>query len=198
MLARVPDRMTGAEYLAWEERQDKRWELVGGRPVLRAERKGWITPEGVAGGSYLHAMIKGNIDAALRARLRGGPCRSLTSDLRIRVSDTEYRYPDVVVDCGPASTQLYASQPRVVFEVLSPANTRRDQDEREDDFKLVGAVQQIVFVDSREPFARAWTRAGDLWPTSRVQGLDAALSLSSLGLSIPLHEVYEGWRFPPA
>jgi hypothetical protein len=35
----------------------------------------------------------------------------------------------------------------------------------------------------------------DLWPTSRAQGLQSALELTSLGLTIPLTEVYEGWTF---
>lgn len=195
MLARAPSPMTETEYLAWEDQQLEKWELVDGQPVLRAERKGWITPEGMAGGSYLHAVVCGNIDRALNRRLRGGSCRAVQANVRVRVNARTYRYLDVIVDCGPISRLLYAPEPRIVFEVLSPSNTLRHQGESEEDYKGVASIEQVVFVDTREPFARTWTRAGDLWLRGRAEGLESAIDLTPLGLTLPLAEVYEGWSF---
>ena len=63
--------MTLAEFLAWEERQEQRYEFDGSEPVA------------MAGGTATHADIQANITTALRSRLRGKPCKFYGSDLKI-------------------------------------------------------------------------------------------------------------------
>jgi Uma2 family endonuclease len=61
--------MTLAEFLAWEERQEQRYEFDGSEPVA------------MAGGSLAHAAIQRNLALALGTRLRGKPCQFFGSDL---------------------------------------------------------------------------------------------------------------------
>src|SRR5271169_2727952 len=60
--------MTLAEFLAWEERQELRYEFDGSEPVA------------MAGGSLAHAAIQRNLALALGSRLRGKPCQFFGSD----------------------------------------------------------------------------------------------------------------------
>ncbi len=101
--------MTLDEFLAWEERQDARWEFNGFAPVARI------------GGTQEHSTIQANLITALGIRLRGTGCRAYGSDFKIEV-DGSIRYPDAFVRCSqsPRGTTL-ADDPIVVFEILSPS-----------------------------------------------------------------------------
>jgi Uma2 family endonuclease len=66
----LPRPWTVEDFLAWERRQPERYEFVGG--VIRM----------MVGGSNAHTIIKGNVFAALRARLQGQPCRAPAKDRR--------------------------------------------------------------------------------------------------------------------
>jgi Uma2 family endonuclease len=75
--------MTLAEFLAWEERQELRYEFDGFAPVA------------MTGGTRAHETIHVNLLIALGNRLRGGPCRAYGSDLKIEVAG-RIRYPDAL------------------------------------------------------------------------------------------------------
>jgi hypothetical protein len=72
-LAQSTVRMTVADFLAWEERQELRWEFDGFAPVA------------MTGGTEAHEIIQINLVNALTNRLRGTPCRAYGSNLKIRV-----------------------------------------------------------------------------------------------------------------
>ena len=65
--------MTPEQFLAWEARQDLKWEFDGFQPVA------------MTGGTFGHSRIQGNLIAALIARLRGRPCQPCGPDVRVQV-----------------------------------------------------------------------------------------------------------------
>ncbi len=175
-----PTGLSPEQYLVWEQDQEDRYELVDGQVRM------------MAGGTHSHHLIALNIAMALRTVLRGGPCVPLT-ERKVLTPRSNYRYPDVVVDCGrPAANDLAADQPRVVFEVESPSNTAIDEFERFEDYQSAPSIQQIVLVSQTSARARIYTRAGTDWRAETVTGLEAALDLSALGCTLLLAEVFEG------
>lgn len=54
----------------------------------------------MTGGTAGHSIITQNLHAALRARLRGSPCRSLGPDAGVETVGTAVRYPDALVTCA--------------------------------------------------------------------------------------------------
>jgi Putative restriction endonuclease len=107
-------RMRQDEFLAWQEHQDRLYELVDGIPVLPLKM--------MTGASQAHDRVVVNIIAALHRQLRGTPCRPTTDDLAVRVPAGNVRRPDVAVECGQAERrELAVREPRVVIEVLSPS-----------------------------------------------------------------------------
>ncbi len=104
--------LTPQEYLARERLAGIRSEFYRGEMFA------------MAGASWEHTLIKDNLARQARNQLERGPCRVLTSDLRVKVNATGlYTYPDIVVVCDEPQfednqfdTLLY---PRVVVEVLS-------------------------------------------------------------------------------
>jgi Uma2 family endonuclease len=176
--------MTGEEYLAWEARQERKHELVNG--VVRL----------MAGGTVAHNTIALNCAVALRIGLKGGPCNVFVSDLKVRTRDHGYRYPDVTVDCGaPNSKDLFADKPTVIVEVLSPSTEWFDETDKLDEYRSIASVNHVVLLSQQRPFARVWTRDGELWRTQDADGMDAEIALSTLGLRLAMNDVYEGVEF---
>jgi Uma2 family endonuclease len=191
MLApRHPDPMSVEDFLAWEQTQDEKWELVDGEPVLRRTRL-------MAGGTQRHALLAANIIAALHPRLRGGPCRALTSDMKVR-TDVAVRYPDVTVDCGTESRSHTAQAPKILFEVLSPSNSTFQQTRLLADYQAIETVEEVVFISQDAAEAQSWRRVANGWTLQDHQGLEAEIPIQSLGFALPMAEIYEGAAFDPA
>src|SRR3954464_10932464 len=81
--------MTRAEFLAWEDGQERKHEFDGIRPVA------------MPGGTLAHAAIQRNLAVALHTRLRGKPCDFFGSDLKFLTAEGTVRYPDGMVVCAP-------------------------------------------------------------------------------------------------
>lgn len=183
--ALTPDRMTPSEFLSWEKTQEDRYELVDGRPRL------------MAGGTHNHHLIALNIAVALRGALKKGPCTPLM-ERKVLTLRSNYRYPDVLVECGkPDANDLAASDPKVVFEVESPSNSAIDELERFEDYQSVPGIAQIVIVSQTSARARIYTRDGAGWRAETVSGVEAELQLSALGCILLLTDVFDGVEFTP-
>ncbi|WP_207461727.1 Uma2 family endonuclease [Azospirillum sp. SYSU D00513] len=172
------------DFLAWEERQAERYELLDGRPVM------------MTGGTQAHALIAANLIASLRPLLRGGPCRPGGSDLRVPMPGTgNSRYPDVTIDCGPFDrTSHDATEPAVVFEVLSKSTRWYDQTTKLRDYDSVPSIRQYVCVSQDEPRVSVWTRGaeGRLLPRDDVTAGAVALEIAGHAVTLPLTDIYEG------
>jgi Uma2 family endonuclease len=104
--------ITLAEFLAWEERQEVRYEFDGFEPVA------------MTGGTIAHDQITFDLRTALVARRAGKPCRPLGPNVKI-IADGRVRYPDAIVVCRPVSpAATVAGDPVVVFEVLSEGSSQ--------------------------------------------------------------------------
>lgn len=159
----------------------------------------------MAGGSADHSLIITNLIADVHARLKGKPCRVYEGNLRVRAGAAPcYVYPDATVVCGhrefdPADPNgETVTNPRVVFEVLSPSTEAYDRGEKFDGYREAGPLEEYVLIWQRTPRVEVFTRQGDgTWSFVAVTGLDAAARLRALQVDLPLAEVYAGVEFPP-
>lgn len=188
MLAQTTGPMTLEAFLEWEARQEEKHELIDGVPVRRWDARM------MAGGTNSHAVIAANLVVALAQRLRGAPCRAVGSDLKTESPTGAARYPDVTVDRGPlVRNSLLASEPRALFEVLSPSNGLRQQLRLLEDYQAIASAAHIVFVEQDRPSVLVWSRADDgSWARTELDGAQAVLDLPGIGVSLTLAEVYEG------
>jgi Uma2 family endonuclease len=172
--------MTLDEFLAWERRQDLRYEFDGFEPIA------------MTGGTLGHSAIASNLDFALRHRLRGSPCRAFRGDVKIVVAD-HVRYPDAVVTCSPAPpTTEIVPEPVVVFEVLSASTARTDRTVKNAEYRATASIQHYVMLEQSVAAATVFTRAGEDWIGRLVTGIDAVLDLPALNIRVPLGEIYAG------
>lgn len=179
--------MTSDEFLIWRQGQEGTWEFVDGAP-----RRKFANPLNMmAGGTRNHARVAANLIVSLTARLRGGPCEPIGSDLAVRNKKGGVRQPDVVVDCGYGEGEdLTANEPRVIFEVLSPSTRRLDFVRKADEYRQLASLGHLVLLEADRPYAYLWTRDADDWAVQEVEGIEAELNLSAIDVVVPLAEVY--------
>ena len=172
--------MSLEEFLAWEEQQELRWEYDGSQAVA------------MIGGTQTHAIIQGNVIAALNVRLRGTPCRAVGSDLKVQTSGS-VRYPDAFVfrNPGPGSTTSI-SEPVVIFEIISPSTGGIDRITKNREYAAIPSVRRrYVMLEQEEVGATMFERSGDDW-VGRILDAGAVLHMPEIGIEVPLAEFYDG------
>lgn len=102
------------EFLAWERRQELRYEFDGSAPVA------------MTGGTLNHSAIATRLVNRLEARI-GARCRAYRGDVKTLAAG-RVRYPDAAVTWSPIDGQSdILPNPVVVFEVLSSSTASVDR-----------------------------------------------------------------------
>ena len=190
-------RLTAAEYLAIESTSEIRHEFLDGEMFA------------MSGGSLWHNLIKDNFARAVANRLSGGTCRVVTSDQRLKVDATGlYTYPDVLVFCGPPvmedGVHHTLTNASLVAEVLSNSTEKYDRGIKFSHYRRLDTLQEYLLIAqdrfSVEVFQRqdagSSSAGSDAWLLSAAAEREAEVRLS-LGITVPLAEIYAGVEFPP-
>ena len=116
-------------------------------------------------------------------------------DVKVRLaigSDVYVYYPDLMVVCDPGEkADRYVANPKVIVEVLSESTARIDRHEKRVHYGLIRALEEYVIV-AHEIVQVTIYRRCESWRPAVLDSLDATLELRSIGLAIPLAQIYEG------
>ena len=171
------------EYLAGEEQSEVRHEYIDG--VVHA----------MAGGTDAHNLISGNIFAAIRALLRGGPCRVYIADFLVRLSLEQkdvFYYPDVMVVCDPRDTEpRFKRHPKLIVEVLSETTDRIDRGEKLLSYTRIDSLEEYVLAAQDRMEVTSFRKANG-WKPEVFARVDQEVEFRSVGLKMGLGDVYEG------
>ncbi|MGH6900197.1 MAG: Uma2 family endonuclease [Geminicoccaceae bacterium] len=174
----MPRPWTVEDFLAWERRQAERYEFVGG--VIRM----------MVGGSNAHTIIKDNVVSALRARLRGQPCRALGERPKV-VTATATMYPDAIVVCGPidlAEDQVRA--PAVVVEVLSRGAEDHDRGAKWVAYRDLESLQHYLLIAQDARRIEVYSREAKRWSLQVLAPPDL-VALPAIGVQLTFDEIYQ-------
>jgi Uma2 family endonuclease len=158
----------------------------------------------MAGASENHDMIAVNVLADLRARLRGGPCRPFSADMRVQIPEAaRYTYPDVTVVCGERQfadgRRDVLLNPTLVVEVLSPSTEAYNRGDKAQAYRQLASLQEYLLIAPDRPHVEQYTRQADgRWLLSEAHQLAAVVRLASIRCDLSLADVYEGVSFEPA
>jgi Uma2 family endonuclease len=172
-----------AEYLAFEASSNVKHEYLEGQIYA------------MAGGTPDHAALAAAVIGLLFPQLRGGTCRALDSDLRVRVRATGLAtYPDVTVVCGPRELDPddphAVTNPTLIVEVSSPSTEEYDRSDKFEHYKQLPSLKQYVIVSHREHNVTVWSRnTGETW-TSAIAQDGRSAELSSVSANIDVRELY--------
>jgi Uma2 family endonuclease len=175
--------MTVDEFYAFTDTrpEGEKWELIEGEPILNASP------------SRLHQRIAGNVFFALTIRQReiGAPWEA-SLPLGVRVSEKDRPEPDVLV--FPWDHRLPAGQRDrddvlVVFEVLSSSTEKRDLGWKRKAYPSLPSLTHYVAISQDAVDVRVFAR-DDAFEGQRFLSLNEAIDLRSLGISLPVAEIY--------
>ncbi len=188
MVSTIKRRYSLDEYRALEEKAEGRSEF----------RDGEIVP--MPGGTLKHSRISGNIFAFLKFLLRDTQFEPINSDLRLWIP--EHRrgvYPDVMLFEG--EPQLNGNRldevlnPILIVEVLSPSTADYDRQSKFRMYRSIQSFREYLLVEQDEPFVEHYSKQAQGWLLSDFNGLENSISLSSVGIELPIAEIYRGVVF---
>jgi Uma2 family endonuclease len=187
-------RMTLEEYFRFEYTALEKHEYRNGHIIA------------MSGGTYEHSLIIANTIGVLHQQLKGKPCRVADSNLRVRITKTVlYSYPDALVICGDPqfdpldSARTTITNPKVVVEVLSPSSESYDRAEKFVQYLRLESLQEYVLISQQTAHVEVYLRQDEgAWQFLYFEGRDATAKLQSIGVNLPLSEIYAGVEFPPA
>lgn len=182
MTAVPQPKFSAEDYLAWEARQTEKHEFVGGEVFA------------MAGASDAHVTLSLNLASLLRAHLRGTPCRTYIADMKLHVAAADaYFYPDVFVTCSAADAlrPQDKAEPVLVAEVLSPTTAAYDRGAKFAAYRSLPSLQEYVLIDPESPGVEVYRRdASNHWVLYPYGPQDAA-EFASVGLTLPVAQVFE-------
>ena len=177
-------QMTVEEYLAFDEGGEIKHEFVDGELFE------------MTGGTANHSMIIVYAIAALVNQLNNRDCIVFDSNMRVKIDDTKYVYPDVSVVCGNAEfaddNEVILLNPTVVVEVTSPSSIERDRVSKVEFYGDIPSVLGYLILDQERVFAQWYTRIESGWHLRQFTDLADEIELEPLGCTLSLAQLYRG------
>lgn len=164
-------------------------------PVRREYVEGEIYA--MAGTSNNHSRIAINITTALSIHLRDSNCEPFAGETKVRVTKNVYYYPDVLVSCEENPENSYfCNAPILIIEVTSPSTANIDRREKLLFYQQMPSVQEYAVVDQHKIKIELHRRQSNgSWITYFFDESDDEVEFQSVGLTLPITEIYRRVRF---
>ena len=173
---------TEADYFEFEQTAFGRWEYVNG--AIRQ----------MSGGTTDHGAISSNIVRTLGNALVPRGCRVYGSDVKIHTGDGINTLPDISVICGEHRYYLgkkdVVLNPLLVVEVLSPSTEGYDRGDKFSHYQTIASLQDYLLVEQDEARVRLYSRRDGHWEMRETSGLDGAVYVPSVDVTLALSDVY--------
>jgi Uma2 family endonuclease len=185
MSSQAQKRYTPEEYLALERQAQCKSEYYAGDIFA------------LAGASRWHNLIVANVVGELRSQLKGRPCTTYPSDMRVKISPTGlYTYPDVIVVCGAAqfedNQQDTLLNPTLIVEVLSESTEAYDRGGKFAHYRKLASLMEYVLIAQTKPHIEHYVRQPDnRWLLSEADTPHDTIHLPSIDCHLALAEVYD-------
>jgi Uma2 family endonuclease len=189
MTAVAKKKLTPQEYLTQERQAPFKSEYYRGEVFA------------MAGASLSHSQVKDNLAGEARSQLKGGPCRAITSDMRVKVDATGlYTYPDVTFYCGEPmleDAQLDTLlNPRAIVEVLSDSTEKYDRGTKFEQYRQIPSLREYILIAQDRPLIERYVRQPDeTWVLRIFNDMSQAFEFASITATIPLSEIYRDVMF---
>jgi Uma2 family endonuclease len=179
-------RFTPEQYFAWEEQQLHRHEYIDGEVYA------------MSGGTINHGDIAGNFLALLKIHMRGRGCKTLNSDCRVNIVESnDYVYPDISVTCDDRdkTTPQYIRYPCLIVEVLSPSTEAYDRGDKFRMYRRNPNLRDYLLVDASKMAIDLYRKdeSGN-WYILNYEAGDS-IEFKSIDLTFPIEQVYEDIEF---
>jgi Uma2 family endonuclease len=178
--------LTVDQFFGWYEKQERRYELVGGKPRMQPYVK------------RNHARIASNIIHALMQVLDSELYQVTATDFAIRTGPATVRFPDIIVEKGGgAGDDREARHALIVMEILSESTQHIDFGEKRHEYLALDGLKSYIVLAQDKPYVWQWSRDEEgKWPDDpeRLEGPTSVLMFAPLDVTVPLSTIYAGVR----
>ena len=170
------DKLTEKQYLKAEYMSGTKHEFVNGQAVAMA----------VA--SPNHCKITNNISRLLGNHLEDSPCYPCSSDMRLKTSTGNHRYPDVLVICDDDFKDNATETPIIIVEVISHSTRKTDEREKFLEYINIESLQEYILIEQDIANVIVFRRTNDWRPDHYYLG--ETVHLNSIDLSLSVADIY--------
>ena len=176
-----------ADYLIWEHDQPERHEYVAGEVFA------------MVGVRDRHNVIALNLAALVRPHLKGSPCKTYLSDIKLEVSAADsVFYPDLFVTCETPSDPLVKRDAALIVEILSPSTEAYDRGRKFGMYRLLPGLKEYLLIGTDEALVEVYRRTDDDAWLLRTYRPGDTFTLTSIDLQIAVDDVFDEIDFSPA
>ena len=185
MSSQTKQHYTPEEYLALERQAQYKSAYYAGEIFA------------MAGASRWHNLIVTNVVRELSLQLKGRPCTTYPSDMRVKISATGlYVYPDVTVVCGEAqfedTQQDTLLNPTLIVEVLSDSTEAYDRGGKFAHYRKLASLMAYVLITQTKPHIEHYVRQPDnRWLLAEADSVHDTIRLPAIDCHLALAEVYD-------
>jgi len=183
-LPKLKTKISAAAYLEQEKESATRSEFISGEVYA------------MAGSSDRHQFICSNLFVELFEHLRDATkCRVFMMDMKVKVNEEKYYYPDLAVACDETPKDPYFREETVlIVEVASPSTRETDRREKLQAYQQMPSVQEYVLIEQDKMHIEIHRRQeSGTWITYfyNRSDRDEEIRLESIGLSTSLDKIYD-------
>jgi Uma2 family endonuclease len=143
----------------------------------------------MAGGSKNHQLLTGNIFGEIRNHLKGTPCLTFSSDMKVRLDKgNKFFYPDVIITCEKENDEYFIHSPRLIIEVLSNSTRKFDQNLKRLVYQTIPTLEEYVLIE-QDRVEIVVFRKSDQWRPTYYY-IDDEITFTAIDLTLPVLEIY--------
>jgi Uma2 family endonuclease len=170
--------ITVADYLQSELTSETKHEYLEGQLYA------------MAGASKNHQRIISNLVRVFSGHLRNTPCDTFTSDIKVRIGDLAFFYPDIIVACEDnTDNNYYTESPVIIVEVLSKSTRRKDETTKRRLYQTMPSLQEYVLIE-QDIVDIEICRRSQSWQSEHYFMGDEII-FAAIDLTLSVNEIYE-------
>ena len=177
--ARVLDFISVDEYLEGEKTSPVKHEYVHGRVFA------------LAGASDKHVRIVINLTKRLDDASQQKGCWLYTTDMKVRIPEGRFYYPDLLVTCEQENDAYYKEHPCLIVEVLSPSTRSMDRREKAEAYFTLPSLTAYLMVDSQTQHIEGYIRTSEGWKAQTWHESEE-VEFGCLETSLRFSDIYAG------
>ena len=175
---RPSDFISVADYLQGELSGDTKHEYLDGRVYA------------MAGASKNHQRIITNVVRNFSEHLKNTPCDTYASDIKIRIGDLAFFYPDVIVACqDDTEDSYYTEKPLIIVEVLSKSTRRKDETTKRRLYQSLPSLLEYVLIE-QDIVDVEICRCSEGW-VSEHYFMGDDIMFAAIDLTLSVNEIYQ-------
>ena len=155
----------------------------------------------MAGESPEHNEISGKIYRLIGNAIERPRCKAYFAEVRVRVSATRYRYPDITALCG--TPQFADTRPRtllnpqIVIEVLSSSTREIDFIDKLAEYIALDSVTDYLIFEQNQMRAFHYRPANPMAWTAQIYNTpEAVIALETIGVTLALADIDRNIALP--